>query len=185
MKPKVIRNTTNYVSGFVLIGFSIGLFFLNDPWMIWNYASLSPTERMTTLDSFAAMAVFCLIATVGVFFLRLKIEAWPDGSTLVVNPIATWWVGSGQIEQVIEGPLPSVQLRRGPRIWLFGAERSLAMSIMNHQLKHINQLQAVGERGEGSTEVVVSRTFRGTLWYLVPWLTGLCVCVVAILTVHN
>jgi hypothetical protein len=169
----------------VLVGFSIGLVRIADPWMIWIYDSLEPSERMSMLDSVGATAFLALIASIGVLFLRLRIDVWPNGTIRVVNPIATWWFTSDQITKVIDGPFPSVRLLDGRHIWLMGAEQSLAMNLMNRQLKNIFLVQpnsSVSKQSDVSSGA--RRTYRGILWYALPWLAGIVICVAAILTGH-
>lgn len=177
---KVIRNGTNYVAGFILILMSLGLFFIADPWMLWIYEDLGPEDRMNTLESLLATGGLCLIATIGVILTRLRIEIREDALVRVVNPVWTWEFSRSHIVDVNHFIFPRVTLDSGHRIYLFGAEETLAMRLRGAELTNKNKLVYSGLPEGGQSSTPVTRTVRYAVLYVVPWLAGVLLSIVGL-----
>lgn len=181
---KVLRNRSNFVAGFALILMSVGLFALADPWMIWQYNGLDPSDRLTGAQSTLATASLCLIASLGVVFVRLRVELSGDGRVAVFNPLHTWHFDRAKITAITGEVIPRVTLDSGERIWLLPLEHSMADRLSDRDravpLRNAEHRGAIAS-GTDRPPRDTTRALVGVFPILVPWLLGAAACLVGFL----
>lgn len=151
---------------------SVGLFILADPWMMRIYEDLPAHERMTALECALATAGLCLIATVGVALIRLRIEIEAATWARVVNPICAWQFHTANVVEVDERIIPRLTLTTGERIYLVAAERSAAMRLGGKQVVGVQAVKGSEARDARARSSAVTKDRRGTWVYAIPWLVG-------------
>lgn len=181
---RVLRNGSNYIAGFVLVLMSIGLFVLADPWMLWQFDGLDPSDRLTAAQSALATASLCLIASIGVTFIRLRVELTEGGRIAVHNPLCTWRFDRARIIAITGGVVAKVALDSGERIWLLPLENSLADRLKGRDRAVPIPATERHRTGVGGTDVRprdTTKDFTAVLPICVPWILGAAACVVGLL----
>ncbi|MFB7887661.1 hypothetical protein ACFCZ3_06455 [Cellulosimicrobium cellulans] len=179
----VLRNRSNQLAGLALVAMSIALFVGADPWMLWQYEGLPPSDRMTSEQSALATASLCLVASVGVTFARLRVIVGVDDRIVVVNPLHTWRFDRSQVASVERGALPRARLKTGETIWLFALENAPADRLRgtDRSAPLRDPDRRTGHPGARPEPRATRRTASGVVPLVSPWVLGAAASVLGLL----
>lgn len=170
----VLRNRSNQLAGLALVAMSIALFAGADPWMLWQYEDLPPSDRMTSEQSALATASLCLVASAGVTFARLRVIVGMDGRIVVVNPLYTWRFDRSQVASIESGAVPRAGLKTGETIWLLALENALTDRLRGADRSEPlrDRDRRTGHSGACPMPRATGRKASGVVPLVAPWVCG-------------